>query len=119
MEMTVNLLKWLPGIFALAMMVQAIITVGYVHHSEAAGAEYVSFNHNGELPAALGLAGSEEPDQSPAEDFDSHNCSHYIGVFLSMTSGALNSALSAKKGFGYGLKLPSASISPHLRPPIL
>jgi len=117
--MSVNLQKWLSGIFALTMMAQAMISVVYVHHSDATGAEYVSFDHNGELPAALAEAGSEKSNESPAKDFDSHNCSHYIGVFLTLTAGVLKIAILSEKTFGYGLKFPSASISPDLRPPIL
>jgi len=121
---TVNLQKWLSGIFALTMMLQAVISVVYVHHSGLAGVEYVSFDHDGALPAALSqkdisLSGPEKSDTSPASDFDSHSSTPYIKAFSSPVTGALKISLSSEKNFEYGLRLPSASISPDLRPPIL
>ncbi len=107
--------KWLYGILALIMVVQAVVTVAYVHQSEQNGLEYVSFNHDADLTSSAGQAGSETSDN----DFGCHHCCHCTGIFPPLINGALKAVISAEKRFGYGLKLPSALISPHLRPPIL
>ncbi len=107
--------KWLYGILALIMVVQAVVTVAYVHQSEQSGLEYVSFSHDADLPLSAGQTGSETPDN----DFGCHHCCHCTGIFPPLINGALKTVISAEKHFGYGLRLPSALISPHLRPPIL
>ncbi len=107
--------KWLYGILALIMVVQTMVTVAYVHQPEQTGLEYVSFDHGGKLSVPHGQTGSETSDS----DIDCHHCYHFTGIFLPMFDGALSTIISTGKRFGYKLRLPSASLSPHLRPPIL
>jgi len=99
------------------MVVQAIVTVAYVHHSEQTGTEYVSFDHAVSVDTLQ--FGSEESDKSSSDGFGCHYCSHFTGIFSYLTNGSIYAVLSEEKRFGYILKLPSASFSPHLRPPIL
>lgn len=117
--------RWLPiifsrmfiGILMSVMVVQAVVTVAFVHHSEQSGAEYVSFDHD--APVDILQAGSSESDTSSLDDFGCHHCCHCTGIFSYLTIGAIYTVLSEGKAFGYSLILPSAPISPHLRPPIL
>jgi hypothetical protein len=101
----------------MVMVVQAVVTVAFVHHSEQSGAEYVSFDHDASVDVFQ--ADSDETEKSSLDDFGCHHCCHCTGIFSYLTSGEIYSILSGGKDFGYILELPSALISPHLRPPIL
>ena len=99
------------------MAIQAIVTVAYVHHSEQNGTEYVSFDHAVSVDTLQ--SDSEKSGKSSLDDFGCHHCCHCTGIFSFLTNGSIYAILSGVKRFGYILKLPSVSFSPHLRPPIL
>ncbi|HEC01867.1 MAG TPA: hypothetical protein ENI91_09250 [Sphingomonadales bacterium] len=111
--------KLLPGILMFMMVVQAVITVAYVHQAEASGIEYVSFDHDHELSADAGQTTSEKSDKRPVDDFGCHHCCHCTGIFSYENNAPFKAVLAADKIFSYDLSLPSALISPHLRPPIV
>ena len=101
----------------LIVAVQAIVAVAYIHHSEQTGTEYVSFDHDTYVNALQ--SDSEESGKASLDDYGCHHCCHCTGIFSFLTNGSIHAVISEKKRFGYILELPSASISPHLRPPIL
>jgi len=109
--------KFLFGILMLIMVVQTVVTVAYIHHSEQTGAEYVSFDHD--APANVLQAGANETERPSLDDVDCHQCCHCTGIFSFLFPGSISAVLSGEKRFGYLLNLPSAFIAPHLRPPIL
>ncbi len=101
----------------LVMVVQTVVTVAYIHHSEETGTEYVSFDHD--APVNIFQAGSSETDKPSLDDIDCHQCCHCTGIFSFLINANVSGILSGEKRFGYLLNLPSAFIAPHLRPPIL
>ena len=109
--------KFLFGILMLTMVVQTIVTVAYIHHSEETGAEYVSFDHD--VPVTVLQIDTNETSIPSLDDVDCHQCCHCTGIFSFLINGNIYTVLSGEKRFGYLLNLPSAFIAPHLRPPIL
>ncbi|MCF6216743.1 MAG: hypothetical protein L3J58_11290 [Emcibacter sp.] len=101
----------------LIMVVQTIVTVAYIHHSEETGTEYVSFDHD--VSVTVLQAGGNDAGRPSLDDVDCHQCCHCTGIFSFLINENIYTVLSGDKRFGYLLNLPSAFIAPHLRPPIL
>ncbi len=101
----------------LIMVVQTVVTVAYIHHSEQTGAEYVSFDHD--VSVTVLQAGGNDAGGPSLDDVDCHQCCHCTGIFSFLFPGSISVFLSGEKRFGYLLNLPSAFVAPHLRPPIL
>ena len=111
--------KRLCGILVLAVVVQAIFAVAFIHHSDHSENEVISFEH------VQSVSGDSDSDYlansklSPLEDFASHHCCHYIAVLTFLGGDFLTSHFSNDKILFYAFNLVSASLSRHLRPPIL
>lgn len=111
--------KRLAIILVLAVAIQAILAVAFIHHSDQSGNEFISFDHvqvvstGGDLDY---LGGSQN---TPIKDFSSHYCSHYIGVFTNCGREFLASLFPIEKFYFYDFNLTSISISPLFHPPIL
>lgn len=111
--------KRLCGILVLAMVVQAIFAVAFIHHSDHSENEIISFEH---IQIVSGDSDSEylaNSKLSPIEDFASHHCCHYIAVLTFLGGDFLTSYFPDEKIFFYSFNLISTFPSPHLRPPIL
>ena len=110
--------KWLPYILILLTILSGV-SVAYAHQSHPTETEHAAFHNSHELSSVAQRSESGESDKLPVDEHSYHLCHHFTCILLLGTHDRVEVVLSGQKLFEYGLRLPSALTSPHLRPPIL